>query len=198
MAFFDEKFSSTEFLYGLNPNDFLFEKSLILSPSSNILSLGEGEGRNALFLLKQGHIVTAVDESIVGLNKAQELCKNFNKQFKTIHTDIAQFDFHPNTYSAIVSIWFHLPTSLRKIVHKKCVEALRPSGFFILEAYTPKQLNNNSGGPKNIDMLMNLVDLKSELEGLKFLEAREIDRDINEGTGHVGVSSVVQILGQKL
>lgn len=198
MAFFDEKFNTVEFLYGLNPNDFLFEKSLILSPASNILSLGEGEGRNALFLLKQGHHVTAVDESIVGLNKSKDLCKDFKNQFKTIHTDIAQFDFQSNYYSGIVSIWFHLPTSLRKVIHRKCVESLKPGGFFILEAYTPKQLNNNSGGPKNIDMLMNLEDLKSELEGLKLLEAREIDRNINEGTGHVGMSAVVQILGQKL
>ncbi len=198
MAFFDERFNSKEFFYGLKPNDYLYEKSLALSPKSLVLSLGEGEGRNALFLAQQGHNVIAIDESIVGLEKAKQLLKENNLHLETVCTDIAKFEFPKNQYDAIVSIWFHLPKDLRKVIHQKCIQALKPNGIFILEAYTPKQLENNSGGPKNIDMLMEPSDLISELEGLRLIEVNELNREIHEGIGHNGPSAVVQILGQKL
>ena len=44
-----------------------------LIPKGKILSLAEGEGRNAVFLAQQGYTVTAVDSSLVGLEKAQRL-----------------------------------------------------------------------------------------------------------------------------
>lgn len=198
MAFFDERFNSKEFFYGLNPNDYLYEKSLALSPQSTILSLGEGEGRNALFLAKQGHHVVAIDESNVGLLKAKKLLQDNHLDLEIICTDIAKFDFQRNQYDAIISIWFHLPKELRISIHQKCVEALKPNGILILEAYTPKQLENNSGGPKNIDMLMDPNDLISELKGLRLIELNELNREIHEGIGHNGPSAVVQVLGQKL
>ena len=198
MAFFDERFNSEEFFYGLKPNDYLYEKSLALSPQSKILSLGEGEGRNALFLAKQGHHVVAIDESNVGLLKAKKLLQENHLDLEIICSDIAKYDFPRNQYDAIISIWFHLPKVLRQSIHQKCVEALKPGGFFILEAYTPKQLENNSGGPKNIDMLMVPSDLISELKGLRLIEVNELNREIHEGIGHNGPSAVVQILGQKL
>lgn len=198
MAFFDERFNNTEFFYGLKPNDYLYEKSLALSPQSTILSLGEGEGRNALFLAKEGHKIIAIDESIIGLEKAKKLLHENHLDLEIICTDIAKFDFPKSHYDAIISIWFHLPKELRTTIHQKCVEALKPNGIFILEAYTPKQLENNSGGPKNIDMLMDPKDLITELKGLRLIELNELNREIHEGTGHNGPSAVVQILGQKL
>jgi len=198
MAFFDERFNTKEFFYGTTPNDYLYEKSLALTPQSKILSLGEGEGRNALFLAKQGHQVIAIDESEVGLQKAKKLLNENQLDLETICTDIAQFEFPKNHYDAIISIWFHLPKELRKVIHQKCIDSLKPNGIFILEAYTPKQLENNSGGPKNIDMLMDPKDLILELNGLRLIELNELNREIHEGVGHNGLSAVVQILGQKL
>lgn len=197
MAFFDERYNSEEFFYGTNANDFLQEKSLALYSNSLILSMGEGEGRNSVYLAQKGHRIIAVDESAIGLNKAQKFAQLNNVQIETIACDISQFDFVDNTYDAIISIWFHLPSQLRKIIHSKCVKALKPGGFFILEAYTPEQLNYGTGGPKDVDMLMRLIDLKSELQGLKLINETETVRMVKEGKGHDGMSAVVQILGQK-
>lgn len=198
MAFFDEKYNSDEFFYGTEANDFLKEKSLALTEKSLILSLGEGEGRNAVYLAKNGHRVIAIDESEIGLKKAANLAKSNHLTIETITCDVTEFQFSENSFDAIISIWFHLPSKMRKSIHEKCVKALKPGGFFILEAYTPEQLNYATGGPKNLDMLMRLIDLKAELHGLRFINETEKIRMIKEGIGHHGMSAVVQILGQKI
>ena len=64
----DERYAVAEFVYGKEPNAFLAEHCDKL-PKGKVLSLAEGEGRNAVFLAAQGYEVTAVDASLVGLNK---------------------------------------------------------------------------------------------------------------------------------
>jgi len=59
-----------EYAYGTQPNKFL-EENVNSIPKGKVLSLGRREGRNAVFLAKQGYSVTAVDASRVGLNKAR-------------------------------------------------------------------------------------------------------------------------------
>lgn len=68
----DERYSAEEYAYGTTPNEFLVEKVGCI-PKSKVLSLAEGEGRNAVFLAKQAYDVTAVDASLVGLNKAKKI-----------------------------------------------------------------------------------------------------------------------------
>jgi acyl-coenzyme A thioesterase PaaI-like protein len=74
--------------------------------------------------------------------------------------------------------------------------ALRPGGMFVLEAYTPRQLEFRTGGPTDTDLLMDVEMLKADLAGLEFLVAHEVQRDIQEGRLHGGRSAVVQILAR--
>jgi len=92
----------------------------------------------------------------------------------------------------------NLPPALRRRVHRDVVAGLQPGGVFILEAYTPAQLALGTGGPKSPELLMTLADLREELSGLQFLIARELERDVIEGTGHAGRGAVVQILAKRL
>jgi 2-polyprenyl-3-methyl-5-hydroxy-6-metoxy-1,4-benzoquinol methylase len=59
----DERYSAEEYAYGITPNKFL-EQNVHSIPKGRVLSLAEGEGRNAVFLAKRGYFVTAVDASI--------------------------------------------------------------------------------------------------------------------------------------
>lgn len=77
------------------------------------------------------------------------------------------------------------------------MHGLKPGGIFILEAYTPAQLAFNTGGPKDLVLLMQLDDLHTELAGLNLLVAREIERDVVEGPGHRGRAAIVQVVGRK-
>jgi hypothetical protein len=87
-----------------------------------------------------------------------------------------------------------LPSALRRDVHRQVVNALRPGGVLVLEAYTPSQLALRTGGPPDPDMMPTLALLRDELTGLDFELARECERMIHEGTGHNGRSAVVQLV----
>jgi hypothetical protein len=44
---------------------------------------------------------------------------------------------------------------------------------------------------------MTLADLREDLSGLELLVARELERDVIEGSGHTGRAAVVQILARR-
>ena len=193
----DERYCADGFFYGNKPNDFLQREVLRIKSEGKVLCLAEGEGRNAVFLATQGFQVTAVDGSQVGLNKLAKLAADNHTSVKTICSDLADFDMGINCWDAIISIWCHLPPDLRSDVHHRVVSALKPDGLFILEAYTPRQLNFKTGGPPVAELMMTLDGLRVELNTLEFLYAVEIDREIQEGRGHQGQSAVVQLVAQR-
>jgi SAM-dependent methyltransferase len=192
----NERYSQPGFAYGTEPNDFLRSVAAKI-PRGKILSLAEGEGRNATFLASLGCDVTAVDSSEVGLAKAKELARGRGFAVKTVLADLASYQIAPDAWNGIVSIFCHLPKTVRQSVHRAVVSGLKPGGVFVLEAYTPRQLSFGTGGPKSPEFLMSLDELRSELVGLRLLHAAELDRDVIEGSFHTGRASVVQILALK-
>jgi SAM-dependent methyltransferase len=190
----DERYGAQGFLYGTSPNDFLAEVAPRLKKKGRVLSLGEGEGRNGVYLASLGFDVTGVDGSRVGLAKAQQLARTKGVALETVTADLTDFTITPGAWDGIVSIWCHLPSAIRAAVHAQAVRGLAPGGAFVLEAYRPEQLAYKTGGPKDKDFLPSLEDLRKELAGLDFEIGRELDRDVHEGALHHGKSAVVQVL----
>lgn len=162
------------------------------------MCIGEGEGRNSVFLAKQGYSVTALDFSISGLKKTEKLAKENGVEIALIHADVTKYKFEQNYWQGIVSIFCHFDKHSREKVHSNCVGALAQNGVFLLEAYSPDQLKYGTGGPKTLDLLMDLQDVKKELNGLVLLYAQENVRERKEGTMHNGMSSVIQIIGRNV
>lgn len=192
----DERFGSLEYIYGTEPNDFLVSVASKI-PQGKVLCLADGEGRNGTYLASLGYEVVAVDQSTVGLAKAQKLAQEKQVQISTIHADLADFVIEPQAWDGIVSIFCHLPPDLRSLVYRQAVQGLKSSGVFVLEAFAPEQLSYNTGGPKNIDMLPALSQLQQELTGLDWEIARSLERDLDEGRYHSGKAAVIQIFGRK-
>ena len=192
----DRRYGTEEFVYGKEPNGFLMQVSDVIPPG-DILCLAEGEGRNAVFLARRGRQVVAVDRSAVGLAKAERLAAENGVRIETICADLAEFEPGEETWDAVVSIFCHVPAEVRRELHRKVVKGLRSGGMFILEAYTPAQLELKTGGPPVEVLLMTLAALREELAGLQFLHARELERDIVEGTLHSGRGAVVQVVARK-
>jgi len=192
----DERFSSLDYIYGTEPNDFLVSVASKI-PQGKVLCLADGEGRNGTYLASLGYEVFAVDQSIVGLEKAQKLAQEKQVKITTIHADLADFVIEPQTWDGIVSIFCHLPPELRLKVYRQAVQGLKTNGVFILESFAPEQLQYNTGGPKNIYMLPDLSQLQQELTGLNWEIARSLERDLDEGRYHNGKAAVIQILGRK-
>jgi SAM-dependent methyltransferase len=195
-AKWNERFAKEGYAYGQSANDFLRESAHLL-PKGKILSLGEGEGRNAVYLAKLGYDVTAIDYSEIGLDKAHNLAKENRTKIHTIHADLTTYKLEKDYWQGIVSIYFHVHKDERSKIHKKCVDALEIDGVFILESYSTKQLRFGTGGPKNSDLLLDLDEVLRELEGLDFKIARVSEREVIEGDYHTGLGSVVQIVAVK-
>ena len=192
----DERYSADEYIYGKDPNEFLANAASNI-PKGKVLCLAEGEGRNAVYLATHGYEVVAVDSSSVGLEKAKKLANERGVSIQTIVADLAHFDIVPESWDGVVSIFAHLPPQVRKELHKKVVQGLRPGGVLILEAYRPDQLKYKTGGPPNAEFMMTLESLEEELLGLEFEYGVELDRDVVEGQFHTGKGAVVQIIGKK-
>ena len=194
--FWDEKFSADHYIYGTDPNDFLAAQAGAI-PKGKVLCIGDGEGRNGVFLATQGYQVTSVDSSKVGLAKAQELAAEKGVTLKTVVADLNDFDIGENQWDGVVSIYCHLPAPLRQKVHGNVVRSLKPGGVMLLEAYTPKQLEYNMGGPPVVELMYTADILRSDLKGLQFEHLQELDREVIEGTHHYGMGAVVQVIGVK-
>ncbi len=192
----DERYGLEGFAFGTEPNDFLFEVTDRIPPGK-ILCLGEGEGRNAVFLAERGCRVTAVDASSVGLEKTRRLAASRSVEIATVLADLADFIIEPAAWDGIVSIFVHLPPSLRATVHRQVVAGLRPGGVVVLEGYTPEQLEFGTGGPPVAELLYEPDVVFGDFADLEFEIARAVIREVHEGRYHNGEAAVVQVLARK-
>lgn len=192
----DARYAKEGYAYGTAPNTFLTSVAHHLPPG-RILSLGEGEGRNATFLATRGWMVHCVDASAVGLEKARRLAARVHATISTEVADLAEYAIAGGAWDGIVSIFCHLPRAPRRRLHRQIAAGLRPEGVLILEGYTPRQLAHGTGGPPIADLLVSLDELRVELGGLDFVIAQEVERDVLEGRLHVGRSAVVQLVARK-
>lgn len=199
MNFWDQRFAEPGFKYGTEPNAFLREAALRLAPASVVLVPGDGEGRNGVWLASQGHAVTSIDNSSVGLQKAQTLAAEKGVTLSTKLVDLADWSPEPASVDAVVLIYVHLPGSIRMRAHRALAQGLKPGGWLILEAFHPQQLQHASGGPQDVGMLYTPEQLTAEFAGLlQPALAWQGETTLSEGPGHQGLAHVTRWLGQRI
>lgn len=193
----DERFSIDGYVYGTAPNSFLTEVAEALKPESRILCLGAGEGRNAVWLAQQGHRVTAIDFSQQALNKGRALADRNGVTVDWVRGDLETYEVAPSSWDVVLCFFLHTPPAIRKRTHQLVQTALTTDGLFVLEAYHPRQIEYGTGGPPQVDWLMDLSLLANELPELSPIIARELVRNVTEGVQHTGEAAVVQLLAKK-
>ncbi|MBK8119351.1 MAG: class I SAM-dependent methyltransferase [Sulfuritalea sp.] len=196
-AFWNQRYADQDFAYGTEPNDFLTGVTPRFAPGGAVLCLADGEGRNGVWLARQGFAVTSVDIADRGLNKALGLAARHGVSIETRVADLGSCELGSEAWDAIVSVFLHLPSKVRRDLHRRCVAALRPGGFMAFEAYGPGQPQRGTGGPKEPELLVALEDLAQEFPGCTTLHRFAGLRDVLEGSLHNGLGEVVQILVQK-
>jgi SAM-dependent methyltransferase len=198
MNFWDQRFAEPGFKYGTEPNTFLREQAHHLAPSSRVLVPGDGEGRNGVWLAAQGHQVTSVDGSAVGLEKAQALAASRGVVIRTEVVDLADWQPVVADFAALVLIFTHLPEAIRASAHRHLAQGLQPGGWMILEAFHPEQLAHNSGGPKDASMLYTPEQLSADFAGLiQPVLSWQGQITLAEGPGHQGLAHVTRWVGQR-
>jgi SAM-dependent methyltransferase len=194
--FWNEKFATIDYAYGTEPNDFLVSSVTNLKRGET-LSLAEGEGRNAVWLAQQGFTVSAIEQSEKGVAKTLRLALQRGVIVMAERGELETFHIQPNSWDLVVSIYAHTPQELRRKLHRQVVAGLKPGGVFVLEAYTPAQIANNTGGPKDASLMPTAELLRSELAGLVFDHIEEVEREVVEGSLHTGTAHVVQVVAHR-
>ena len=195
--FWDERFSADEFVYGTQPNAFLVEQAFRLQPGMRVLAPGDGEGRNGVWLARQGMDVLSVDGSKVGLAKAVRLAATHGVTISTEVADLTTWEWPTSRFDAVVSLFLHFQPPDRPTIHANMATALRPGGILVLEAFHPTQLAYSSGGPKDPAMLYTAEQLRQDFAGIEILLLETSLRDLNEGEFHRGPAVTVRLVAVK-
>ena len=193
----DERYQTPEYIFGDQPCQWLIMNQHRLPQTGRALALGDGEGRNGVFLAELGFEVTSVDLSEVGLSKARDLASKRGVTIQTVQADLEYYEIEAESQDLIVSIYCHLPDAIRKLVHERAEVALKPGGLFILEAFHHSQLKYQSGGPKTTDLLYDLDALLGDFQTLQILEAFDGLCYLDEGARHSGIGHIVRLVLQK-
>jgi SAM-dependent methyltransferase len=193
----DSRFDRPDYFYGEAPNEFLRVQSHQLPAGGRVLSLGEGEGRNATYLAQQGFCVTAIDSSAVGLTKLARLAARRGVEVESRLEDLTQADLGENCWDGIVNIFCHMHAAERAPLYERIKRALVPGGVFLTEQFSTEQLQYKSGGPPIIEALMTLEELQRAFAGYELLYARQEIITLDEGPKHAGPASVVRFIARK-
>jgi SAM-dependent methyltransferase len=194
----DTRFAGEAYHFGTAPSAFLLAQQHRLRPGMAALSIADGEGRNGVWLARQGLQVVSVDFSAVGLAKAQRLAAEAGVAFETICADLESWDWAvpPVDLVVVIYVQFAAP-ALRSKIFRHIVEVLNPGGLLLLEGYRPEQLRYKTGGPSQIENLYTTPMLREAFAELEILELVEHDSEVDEGHGHRGMSALIDLVARK-
>ena len=197
----DDRYSNEEFAYGEEPNNYLKEQIQKLKPCA-ILFPAEGEGRNAIFVAKLGWNVSAFDIKKKKKNKALKLAEANNVSIDYQVGELKTLDFKEEQFDVIALIYAHFPAEIKSEIHKQLDQLLRKDGIIIFEAFSKKHLeylalNDKVGGPKDIESLFSIEEIKSDFPNYEIIELEEKEIELNEGLFHNGTGSVIRFIGRK-
>lgn len=199
IAVWDARFAATDgFVFGTDPNQFMVRQAHVLTPGMKVLAVADGEGRNGVWLAQQGLDVTSVDGSQVALDKAVRLAQERGVTLNTVRTDLVSWDWGTEVYDAIVGIFIQFAGPRLRLQHfQRAAQALKPGGYFLLQGYHPKQLDYKTGGPSAIENLYTEEQLRAELAHMDIIHLDRYDAELNEGSGHQGMSAVIDVVARK-
>lgn len=192
----DNLYAQEGYAFGKEPNGFVVAMTPMLQ-RGRTLCLGAGEGRNAVYLASLGFDVLAVDASAIGLAKAERLALEVGVKIETLQEDLASFNMGDERFENIVSVFCHVPSTLRRRLHSGAIRALRPGGMFLLEAFRSMQLALATGGPTELDQMMDRGPIELELAGLEMIRVGEVIRLLDEGRCYRGLGAVLELIARK-
>ncbi len=190
-----ERYQAAPWLFGRNPSAWLIGLDPILPRQGRALSLGEGEGRNAVWLAQRGLSVTAVDFAPVALARAGLLAAEACVRLTLIEADITQWRPPAGGFDLVLLMFLQLPPAERVPAHRAAVEALAPGGLLVLEAFAPGPWRDC--GPKTDDARYDPATLQHDFRGLTVLELMTGLAVLGEGEAHRGEASIVRLLARR-
>lgn len=193
----NERFQGEDYVFGTEPNVFIADMHKRLALTGNALAIAEGEGRNAVFLAREGMNVTVWDYAESGLNKANKLAEASGVEIRTELVDLGEAQWTKEQWDEIICVFGHFPKELRTRTLEGVKTAVKPGGYFLTEVYSPYQIPYRSGGPQDPQYLYAPGDFLEAFADWRIVHFFMGEVVRQEGQGHQGLSHVIQFAGQK-
>lgn len=198
MSIWNERYKGAEYHFGTEPNAFLVSQQERLKPGMTCLAVADGEGRNGVWLVKQGLDVLSVDGSHVAVDKARALAVQRGVTIKAELADLAVWEWGCDRFDVVAAIFIQFAQpALRKAMFANIKHCLKPGGLLLLQGYTPRQLEYRTGGPSQVENLYTEAMLLEAFSDMQILHLSEHDEDICEGAGHSGMSALIDLVARK-
>lgn len=197
--FWNERFDKNEFIFGKEPNEYLVQQASIHLKSGNqVLCIADGEGRNGVWLARQGMTVTGFDVSDIALAKAKQFAKDNQVDIRYSLCDSDGFDWQAQFYDAVIAIFIQFADpEMRARIFSRIYQTLKPGGILILQGYTPKQLEYKTGGPSLIDHLYTEEMIRKLAKDFEILDLCCYEKVLSEGARHTGMSALLGLTAKK-
>jgi SAM-dependent methyltransferase len=142
-AAYDQRYRSHAQLWSGNPNPHLVSEVSDLTPGS-ALDVGCGEGADAIWLAEHGWRVTAVDFSMVALERAAaraaELGADVSGRIEWLRQDLTKWTPTEASYDLVSAQFFQLPKMQREVVFPSLAAAVAPGGTLLIVGHHPSDL----------------------------------------------------------
>jgi SAM-dependent methyltransferase len=197
--FWNKRFDTPDYIFGKAPNEYLQAKAKqYLKKGDSVLCVADGEGRNSVWLAKQGMQVDAFDLSEVALSKAVALATEEAVQVQFSLASSDTWEWEPNQYDAVVGIFIQFADPvMRARLFAQMISTLRPGGVLIIQGYTPKQLEFKTGGPSILEHLYTDDMIHNLIGDLEIIDLCVYEKMLSEGPKHTGMSALLGLVARK-
>jgi SAM-dependent methyltransferase len=181
----NQRYRTSELVWSAGPNQFV-ESELSGLPPGRAVDLACGEGRNAIWLARQGWQVTAVDFAEAGLDKGRRLAENLDIRWVCADATSWRPSDDDPAYDLCLVAYLQLDARERRAAVRAGYRSVRVGGTFLLVAHDSSNLTEGTGGPTDPAVLMTAEDVLGDLGGEVFevQRAERVARLVG-GDGHV-------------
>jgi len=195
----NDKYAGDDLAFGTDPNVFLTTQSHQFKKGGELLAVGDGEGRNGIWLTQQGHHVLSVDGAENGVKKAIQRAREsgLEKQFSGLCVDLLNWQWPVNKFDTVVSLHVHFMPKERKAMYQAMYSALKPGGIILIEVFHPDQVGRECGGPNMAELCATPEDFKTDFSDAEILLVEKNIREIKQSKFHPAGEGVVSRLVAK-
>jgi len=182
-AAWDQRYAATEQVWSTGPNQFVAAELSGLVAGSAV-DLACGEGRNAIWLARQGWTVTAVDFSSVAVERGRRLAAGLPVDWRVGDALTVPLP----TVDLVLLAYLQLAEEERRTAVRRGFEALSTGGTLLVVAHDSTNLTEGAGGPQDPAVLYTAEDVLADLDGHRFevVRAERVPRLVAKDDDHGG------------
>ncbi|HSP98784.1 MAG TPA: methyltransferase domain-containing protein [Candidatus Dormibacteraeota bacterium] len=147
------------------PSSFLTEHRALL-PAGRALDVASGDGRNALWLAREGFAVDAIDRAHAGLARMAAIARCEGLVVRGVQADLEHFALPSARYAVVVNSRY-----LQRSLFDGLRRAVQPGGVIVFETFLREQAR--LGHPRNPAFLLEPGELRAEFAAFEPLVDEE-------------------------